>query len=138
MTPFHIAATLPPTTALPQRRRRDPSIEDRRFREWLAERRHVVLLFFRDHGQSLNVGGVFDLELEAFPCRTGFSAVKVSHIEQPAQFSMLPDESTNCGHKFLIIRADLLFADMNGVHPSVFFCFEVNGHREFLLFMSGL
>ena len=37
---------------------------DRRFHEWLAERRHAMLSpFFSDHGQALNRGEVFDAEL---------------------------------------------------------------------------
>ena len=69
--------------------------------------------------------------------RAGFPAVEAGHIEQHAQFSVLPDESLELGHKVLVICFYQLPADVNGENlPAVFFI-ELNGHFRLLWFVSG-
>ena len=108
-------------------------VSDRRFRERLAERRHAVLPFLiPDHREPFDVGEVFDVELDVLPQRAGFPAVKTGHVEQHAQFSVLPDESLELGHKVLVICFGQLPADVNDENlPAVFFI-ELNGHIELL------
>ena len=80
-------------------------VSDRRFRERLAECRHAMLpLLFPDHREPFDVGEVFDVELDVLPQRASIPAVETGHVEQHAQFSVLPDESLELGHKVLVIR----------------------------------
>src|SRR5580765_8890977 len=94
----------------------------RRFRERLGERRHALLpLLFPNHGESLDIGKVFDGELGVFPQRAGFPAMEAGHIEQHAQLSVLPDESLELGRKVLVIRRYQRRADVNDEQlPAVF------------------
>jgi hypothetical protein len=62
--------------------------------------------------------------------------VETGHIEHEAQFSVLPEESFELGHKVLVIGLCQLPADVNHEHlPAVFFI-ELNGHFAFLSFVS--
>jgi hypothetical protein len=48
--------------------------------------------------------------------------VEAGHVKQQAQFSVLPDESLELGHKVLVIRFRQLPADVNDENlPAVFF-----------------
>jgi hypothetical protein len=104
-------------------------VPDRRFREWLAELCHVMLPFLvPDHSQALDISEVFDTELEVFPGRTGFPAVKVAHIEQQPQLSMLVDKPIKLGREFFVISLYQFFANVNDKHlPTVLFI-ELNWH----------
>ena len=113
-------------------------VSDRRFRERFAEHRHAVLpLLIPDHREPFDVAEVSNVELDFLPQRAGFPAVETGHVEQHAQFSVLPDESLELGHKVLVIRLCQLPADVNDENlPAVFFI-ELNGHLELLWFVSG-
>ena len=63
--------------------------------------------------------------------------METGHVEQRAQFSMLPDESLELGHKVLVICFYQLPADMNGEHLPAIFFIELNGHFRLLWFVSG-
>ena len=64
-------------------------------------------------------------------------AVETGHVEQHAQFSVLPEESLELGHKVLVIRFRQLPADVNNENlPAVFFV-ELNGHFELLWFVCA-
>src|SRR5579871_241080 len=104
-------------------------VSDRRFRERFAECRHAVLPFlFPDHREPLDVGEVPDIELDVFPHRASVPAMETGHIEQQAQFSVLPEESLELRHKVLVICFYQLPADVNSENlPAVFFI-KLNGH----------
>jgi hypothetical protein len=62
------------------------------------------------------------VELEVLPQRTGVPAVEAGHVEQHAQFSVLPDESLELGHEVLVICFCHLPAHVNDEElPAVFF-----------------
>ena len=111
-------------------------VTDRRFRERLAKHCHAFLPFLiPDHREPFDVCEVLDVEFDVRPQRASFPAVETGHIEQHAQFSMLPDESFELRHKVLVIRLGQLAADVNREHlPAVFFI-ELNGHFGFLSFV---
>jgi hypothetical protein len=62
------------------------------------------------------------------PQRAAFPAVETGHIEQQAQFSVLPDKSLELGHKVLIVRCCQLPADVNDEKLAAAFFIELNGH----------
>jgi hypothetical protein len=102
---------------------------DRRFRERLAERRHALLPpISTDDRELLDVGKVSDSKLGILPQRRGFPPVKVGHIEQHVQLSVLPDKSLELRHKVIVIRFYQLAANMNYEYLSTVFFFEFNGH----------
>jgi hypothetical protein len=104
-------------------------VSNRRFREWLEERRHALLpLLITDYREPFDVCEVFCVELDVFPHRSGVPAMETSHIEQHAQFSMLPEESLELRHEVPVICLYQLSADVNNENlPAVFFI-ELNGH----------
>src|ERR1035437_1523144 len=113
-------------------------VSDRRFRERLAECRHALLpLLFPDHREALDIGEVRDTELEVLPRRASFPPVEAAHIEQHAQFSMLPDEPLELGHKVLVIGFGECPDEVSDeIVPAVFFI-ELNGHFKLLWFVLG-
>lgn len=114
-------------------------VSDRCFREWLTERRHAMLpYFFPNHGQSLNIGEVFDAKLEVFPRRASIPAVKAGHFKQYAQLSMLLNEAFKFRQKALIVCFDKLPADVNDENLSAVFFLELNGHCTFLWFIADV
>ena len=98
-------------------------VADCRFCEWLAEDGHAVLPFgFTDHREPLDVGEVFDAELEVLPCRSGLPTVEIAHVEQQAQLSVLADELLERGHETFVVYFFQFAADVNGEHlAAVFF-----------------
>ncbi|MHB1215170.1 MAG: hypothetical protein ACYCY9_09305 [Thiobacillus sp.] len=113
-------------------------VSNHRACERLAERRHAVLpLFFPDHREALDVGVVFDAELEVLPGCTGVPAVKTGHVELHAQLPVLPNKPFNLWNKLLVMRFCQLSADMNGEQFSAVFFTELNGHFGFLWFDSA-
>jgi hypothetical protein len=112
-------------------------VSDNRFRERLAKHRHALLPpLFSDHGESLDIAEVFHAEFEILPRRTGLPALKGAHIKQHAQFSVLPDESFELGHKVFIIRFFQFATDMNNKPLATIFFIDLNGHFIFLLFFE--
>ena len=109
-----------------------------RFRERLAERRHPFLPFLLAyHRQTVDVAEMMHRKLRVFPQRAGRPAVETCHVKQDAQFSVLPDESLEFGHKVFVICFDQLSADVYDENlPAVFFI-ELNGRIGFLSFDSG-
>src|SRR5664280_1425871 len=90
-----------------------------------------------DHRKPLDVGEVFHVELDVLPHRPGFPAVETGHVEQHAQFSMLPDKPLELGHKVLVICFCQLPADVNDENlPAVFFI-ELNVHFGLFWFLLG-
>ncbi len=58
--------------------------------------------------------------------------LEIGHVKQHTQFSVLPDESLELGHKVLIIRLYKPPAEVKDEHlPAVFFI-HLNGHFGFL------
>src|ERR1039458_1412844 len=112
-------------------------VSDRRFRERLEERRHAVLpLLIPDHREPFDVGEMFYVKLDVLPRCAGVSTVEIGHVEQHAQFSVLPDESLELGHKVPVICFCQLPADVNDEDlPAVFFI-ELNGHLALLSRLS--
>jgi hypothetical protein len=61
------------------------------FRERLAEDRHDVLpLHVANHREPFDAGEMFDVELDFLPDRRRFPALETGHVEQHAQFPVLP------------------------------------------------
>jgi hypothetical protein len=111
-------------------------VSDRRFRERLAEGRHALLpLLFPDHREPFDVGEVFNVELDVFPQRAGFPAVKAGHVEKDSQFSVPPDESLELGHEMPVICFCQLPADVNDENLAVILFVELNGHFGLPLFV---
>jgi hypothetical protein len=54
--------------------------------------------------------------------------VETDHVEQHAQFSVLPEESLELGHKVLVICFYQLPADVNDENLSAVFFTQLNGH----------
>jgi hypothetical protein len=104
-------------------------VSGRRFRERLEERRHAVLPFrIPDHREPVDVGEVLEVELGVLPHRAGIPAVETGHIEEHAQFSVLPEESLELGHKVHVIRLGQLPAEVNHENLPAVFRIESNGH----------
>jgi hypothetical protein len=100
-----------------------------RFRERFAEGRHAVVPFlFPNHREPFDVGEVPNVELDVFPHSAGIPAVETGHIEQHAQFSVLPKESLELRHKVLVIRSYQLPADVNDENLSAVLFIELNAH----------
>jgi hypothetical protein len=84
-------------------------------RERLAKNRHDVLpLLVSDHRAAFNVGEMFGVELDFFPKRSGFPAMKSGHVEQHAQLPVLPDEPFELRHEARVIRLRQNSTDVNG------------------------
>jgi hypothetical protein len=89
----------------PNHRRASPALTWSKYRivaavKGLAERRHALLpLVFPDHREPFYVGEVFAIEFDVLPSGIGFPAVEADHVEKHSQFSVLPDESLELGHK---------------------------------------
>src|ERR1700722_7304486 len=104
-------------------------VSDGRFGERLAERRHAGLpLRVPYHRKAFDVAEVFHVELDVLPQRAAFPAVETGHVEQQAQFSVLPDKSLELRHKVLIVRCCQLPADVNDENLAAAFFIELNGH----------
>ena len=69
-------------------------VSNRRFRKGPEEDSHAVLpLLMANHRKPFDIGEVFYVELDVLPRRACVPAVEIAHVEQNAQFTVLPDES---------------------------------------------
>ena len=112
-------------------------VSARRLRKGLEEDRHAVLpLFIANHREPFDIGEVFYVKLDVLPRRPCVPAVETAHVEQNAQFSVLPDESLELIHKVLVICLHQLSADVKDEYLPAIFFIQLNGHLELLGFDS--
>ena len=65
----------------------------------------MLQFIFSDHGEAFDIGEVFEIEFDVFPCGAGIPALEAGHIEQHTQFAMLPDQPLALRHEGVIVRA---------------------------------
>ena len=108
-------------------------VSDGRFCEGLAESRHSLLpLLFADNRQPVDVVEVMHRKLRIRPQRTKRPTVKVGHVEQHSQFSVLFDKSFKLRHKVLVIFFYQFSADVNGDKFPAVVLSELNRHIGFI------
>jgi hypothetical protein len=76
---------------------------------------------------------MFHAELEVLPGRTRLPAIETGHVEQHAQFSVLPGESLELRHKMFVIRFFQFTADLHINPLAAVFFFELNRHCDLFL-----